>query len=109
MEETAVAEAPDGRAEAGSAEAEGEVPPPERPDPERDACTRKGGRMVAGPGGFGRLCVQPTPDAGKRCESAGDCTGHCLARGNVCAPLTPLMGCHDILLAGGERVTQCIE
>lgn len=86
-----------------------EAPEPERPDPERAACERTGGRMVAGPGGFGRLCVQPTPDAGKACRASGDCSGHCLARGNVCAPLTPLLGCHDILLAGGERVTQCIE
>lgn len=86
-----------------------EAPLPEILDPERTACEREGGRMVSGPGGFGRLCVQPTPDAGKACRASGDCSGHCLARGNVCAPLTPLMGCHDILLSAGQRVTQCIE
>lgn len=84
-------------------------PPPPPPDPETLACTRRGGQMVSGPGGFGRLCQVLTNDGGRPCRGAGDCTGHCLARGNVCAPVTPLLGCHDILLTDGRRVTQCIE
>jgi hypothetical protein len=86
-----------------------EAAAPARPDPELLACTREGGRMVPGPGGFGRVCITPTPDAGKACRSDDDCSGHCLARGNVCAPITPLMGCHDIWLSSGQRVTQCIQ
>jgi hypothetical protein len=99
-------------ADAGAGEGAATAPetrPEPPPDPATRACTRGGGRMVAGPGGFGRVCVTPTQDAGKPCRTSGDCSGHCLARGNVCAPITPLMGCHDILLAQGQRTTQCIE
>jgi hypothetical protein len=86
-----------------------EAAPPPPPDPETAACRARGGRMISGPGGYGRLCQTPTPDAGRPCTSARDCAGLCLARGNVCAPVMPLLGCHDILQSDGSRVTQCIE
>jgi len=79
------------------------------PDAATAACVARGGSMSAGPAGIGRICVMPTPDAGRRCDRAGDCTGYCLARSRSCAPVTPLLGCHEVLMSDGRRMNQCIQ
>lgn len=76
---------------------------------ERAACTARGGSFSpSGPGGA-LACIMPTSDAGQPCADSDDCEGLCLARSASCAPLTPLFGCHEVLLAGGLRATQCID
>lgn len=76
---------------------------------ERAACIARGGNFSpSGPGGT-LACILPTSDAGQPCTASEDCEGLCLARSASCAPLTPLFGCHEVLLAGGLRVTQCID
>ena len=107
-------ESPPGAAET-QPEAAAESPPPsadrvaEPVDPATAACRARGGTMSPGPAGIGQLCVMPTRDAGRPCTRAGDCTGYCLARSQTCAPVTPLLGCHEVLMADGRRMTQCIE
>jgi hypothetical protein len=54
-------------------------------------------------------CIRRTPDAGKRCTSANDCSGACLARSQSCAPLDPLIGCQEILTASGARAMLCVD
>lgn len=86
-------------------------PPPPEPPPlaaERLACQRQGGTLQPRAGGL-LACVRSTRDAGRACAAADQCQGDCLARSGTCAPLTPLYGCHEVLLAGGARVTQCLE
>jgi hypothetical protein len=55
------------------------------------------------------ICQFTTRDGGKRCTRESQCEGLCLARSGTCAPVEPLMGCHDILQDNGTRATQCIE
>lgn len=75
---------------------------------QRAACAREGGRLQTLVGGL-VACIRPTRDAGRACTGASDCEGLCLARSGTCAPITPLYGCHEVLLAPGSRVTQCLE
>ena len=82
-------------------------------DPGREArlqadCVAEGGRWGRG-GAGGALCYRDTPDANRPCDSADDCTGLCLARSGTCAPVTPFLGCHEILTAAGARATLCVE
>lgn len=70
-------------------------------------CIRSGGEFVHANGGF--LCQSVPRDAGKACSSGRDCESACLARSRSCAPVTPLLGCNEILNDGGVAVTQCIE
>lgn len=72
-------------------------------------CERGGGRFVPRRHGGIYDCLRSTRDAGQSCTRAGDCEGLCLARSGSCAPFTPLLGCHEVLDAGGGRMTQCIE
>lgn len=55
------------------------------------------------------VCVRVTKDAGEYCKSANDCEGDCLARSHSCAPVSPLLGCNDILTENGTPVTQCVQ
>jgi hypothetical protein len=71
------------------------------------ACERRQGRYVAV--GGARTCVTPTSDGGKQCRGKGDCSGQCLARSNSCAPVSPLLGCNEILQSDGRRVTLCLD
>ena len=73
----------------------------------RASCTAKGGRFRAV--GNGHICFTETPDAGEFCSVSTDCTTECLARTRTCAPLSPLLGCHEIFTATGAIVTQCRE
>jgi len=55
------------------------------------------------------ICLRRMPDAGKRCTSAGDCRGACLARSQTCSPFDPLIGCQEILTASGRRAMLCVD
>lgn len=57
----------------------------------------------------GYVCFRQTRDAMKGCERDSDCEGFCLARSRTCAPVTPLLGCNEILTSLGVRSTVCIE
>jgi len=85
-------------------------PPPEPPllAERRRACVREGGRMVPRAGGV-LACVRMTGDGGRACTASRQCEGECLARSGTCAPVTPLHGCHEVWLAPGSRVTQCLD
>jgi hypothetical protein len=54
-------------------------------------------------------CAWATSDANKSCAAAGDCEGLCLARSRTCAPITPLLGCNEILTASGSAATLCVD
>lgn len=73
------------------------------------ACEKRGGRWSVAGGGTAAFCQTPTRDAGKSCRRSTDCTGYCLNKSNTCAPVTPMLGCHDILNEQGRMLTQCIN
>lgn len=75
---------------------------------QRAACAREGGRLQSLASGL-VTCIRQTGDAGRACTGASDCEGVCLARSGTCAPITPLYGCHEVLLSPGSRVTQCLD
>ena len=89
------------------------LPPPATLPPilrdRQTACERDGGRLVQ----RGRTglydCLRQTGDPGRPCTRATDCEGACLARSRSCAPMAPLLGCHEVLDPGGARVTICLE
>lgn len=85
-------------------------PPPDTPivAAQRRACAREGGTLQPRASGI-LACVRTTRDAGQRCTASRECEGECLARSGTCAPFTPLFGCHEVLLAPGSQVTQCLE
>lgn len=70
------------------------------------ACEKQGGSYVAVKSMF--ACVRVPRDAGKRCTSAAECSGECLARSGTCAPYDPLLGCNEVLDTLGRRVTLCL-
>jgi hypothetical protein len=109
-EATAVDAAVTGEAaatEAASDETEAAPPPPPKSELQI-ACERKRGDWVATSGGR-MFCQLTTRDGGKSCTRESQCEGLCLARSGTCAPVTPLMGCQEILQDDGSRATQCIE
>ncbi len=72
------------------------------------ACIKGGGEYVQVDNG-NYLCLEQTSDNGKSCSVASDCESACLARSQSCAPVSPLLGCNEILTGSGLRVMQCIE
>lgn len=76
---------------------------------ERTACERDGGRWAPRAGDAVYVCYRETPDAGKLCSGASDCEGLCLARSRTCSPITPFLGCHEVLTEGGGRATLCVQ
>lgn len=78
-------------------------------DQAHEQCISSGGDFLREGEGQSFLCVGVPKDAGKSCDSANDCEGDCLARSHTCAPVSPLLGCDEVLTAGGLSVTQCIE
>jgi hypothetical protein len=75
----------------------------------RNQCAQAGGRLGRrGASGALTCFIQPR-DAGKICSRASDCQGACLARSGTCSPVIPLLGCHEVLLDSGRRVTECLE
>ncbi|MBJ3763436.1 hypothetical protein ILP92_11835 [Maribius pontilimi] len=84
-----------------------QIQPPEPPaSPAQLKCVADGGRWARA-GEVGYVCYQTPRDANKFCRSSDDCEGACLAKSRTCAPITPLMGCHEILNRSGTRSTQC--
>ena len=55
------------------------------------------------------VCYRETGEGTKQCTSSNDCSGDCLARSRTCSPITPLLGCNDILDSQGVAITQCLE
>jgi hypothetical protein len=115
-EETPTGDADDTPAEAEDTAAEAieepaaapEVPPEEKSE-QQIACERKKGTWSLAGRGEIRICIFRTRDAGKRCVSSKQCDGDCLARSGTCSPIKPLIGCNEVLVDSGMRVTQCIE
>lgn len=72
-------------------------------------CVASGGTWGQGarPGAF--TCFQRTGDGGRACAASTECEGLCLARSRTCAPVTPLLGCNDVLDSRGQASTLCIE
>ncbi len=87
--------------------------------PEVDACTAKGGELRP----LGRLqrvqCVVPNADAGKTCTTKSDCSGQCLAIGEVVAgaPASGVcqrdasenFGCRQRIDGGVAQGTICVD
>lgn len=68
------------------------------------------GDVWARAGGEGAFaCLRRTPDAGRRCTRATECSGTCLARSSTCAPFDPMVGCTEVLTASGTRAMQCLN
>jgi hypothetical protein len=87
-----------------------EPPPPVVvKSPAQITCERRGGRWSVTGGGAAAFCQTPTRDGGKSCRASTDCTGYCLEKSRTCAPVTPMLGCHDILNEAGRMLTQCIN
>lgn len=99
-----------------TAEADGDAPAEEAP-PEPDifaqaraVCEAEDGRFGRAPGGTeARICFRTPDDANQPCRTNADCEGPCLARSRTCAPILPLLGCHDVILSSGMRATECIQ
>lgn len=75
----------------------------------QDQCARSGGRIGRRGASDALTCFIQPKDAGQRCTRASDCEGACLARSGTCSPVIPLLGCNEILLDTGLRVTECRE
>ncbi len=73
------------------------------------ACEKRRGVWSSTGAGKAAFCQTPTRDGGKSCRAASDCTGYCLAKSGTCAPVSPMLGCHDILDDAGRMLTQCIN
>lgn len=87
------------------------TPAPEKPDANataRAACVAKGGNYTRTKAGA-FVCVTRTGDNGRVCTASSQCEGACLARSGTCSPVTPLIGCHDIVTDGGGMATVCID
>lgn len=76
---------------------------------ERTACERTGGRWGLRAGDSLFVCYRETRDAGKLCRTADDCQGLCLARSRTCSPITPFLGCHEVLTDAGLPATLCVD
>jgi hypothetical protein len=97
--------APAGAAAPSSSAPQGETPLMAQ---QRRGCEAEGGVLRPRPGGL-LACVRVTGDSGRACTASSQCQSECLARSGTCAPVTPLFGCHEVLLAPGNRVTQCVD
>ncbi len=76
----------------------------------RALCEAEGGRFGRAPGATeARICFRTPDDANQPCRTNADCEGPCLARSRTCAPILPLLGCHDVILSSGMRATECIQ
>ncbi len=85
------------------------TPPPPPVPPEQALCEKSGGQWSSVDATSGHVCVHRTRDSAKACHRKTDCQGECLATSGTCAPITPLMGCNDILQANGVRMTLCLQ
>ena len=78
-------------------------------DAERTQCLAEGG--TAGRGGLvpNEVCFRPTPDAGKACTKASDCSGLCMADTMTCSKVTPQFGCFEMMTEDGQKVGLCVD
>ncbi|GAA6164790.1 hypothetical protein NBRC116590_24940 [Pelagimonas sp. KU-00592-HH] len=85
---------------------------PRGPTPDKAAqaaCLAEGGTYeIAGIAGQ-YVCIRPTVDAGKSCSAESDCSGFCMAETRTCSAVTPMFGCHPILLDDGSHAEICID
>ncbi|MEO1307433.1 MAG: hypothetical protein AAFV38_05755 [Pseudomonadota bacterium] len=90
-----------------------EAPEPEKPvrsilfEQEQLACEKQGGRFGKGGDQGLNYCFRTPKDAGKACSGSADCEGICLAKSRTCAPVVPLLGCNEELVARGRVATTC--
>lgn len=96
--------------ETGAPEAEEAAPkPPDRNAAAKAACERGGGFFSATSGGKAGYCARYTRDGNRSCEASSACEGYCLARSRTCAPITPLIGCHQVLSDRGVEERTCLN
>lgn len=76
---------------------------------ERAQCLAEGGTV--GRGGLmpNEVCFRPTPDAGKSCMKASDCSGLCMADTMTCSKVTPQFGCFEMMNEDGQQVGLCVD
>jgi hypothetical protein len=101
--------APQPEAEPAAEPALAPVAPAEVKTEAQLACEKRKGKWSPVGSGILRTCIFETGDGGKQCDRESQCEGVCLARSRTCSPITPLLGCHEILQDNGARVTLCIE
>ena len=82
---------------------------PEFVEQQRAICERRGGSWGSGTGRATNICFLTPKDANQPCAQSSDCEGQCLARSRTCAPVMPLLGCHEVLMAGGFPATVCLD
>lgn len=70
-------------------------------------CLEQGGTVVTGMAG--PTCAKPTPDAGKSCSRASDCSGFCLGETMTCSPVTPMFGCYEVVTETGQKASVCVD
>lgn len=88
----------------------GDAGPPILLNPQSKAACSAAGGTWAPRGLFPMpLCTLPNPDAGKSCQSAGDCIGVCLAETRTCSSVRPIFGCYAFLDEEGREVTICAD
>jgi hypothetical protein len=107
--EAAAADAAAERPKTNAGEPRPEEAPPLLKSEAWIACEKRGGVWERAAAGSAAFCQMPTRDGGKQCRRSTDCEGYCLARSGTCAPVTPLLGCQDILNENGRMLTQCIN
>ncbi len=72
-----------------------------------ESCLQKGGQVVNGL--VGPSCGMPTPDAGKSCKKASDCSGSCLGETMTCSKITPQFGCYQVVMEDGQKIGLCVD
>ena len=93
---------PDSERPDGVIEGPGPIEPPPHLNP---PCP--GGTVVVGMAG--PTCAKPTPDAGKACTNASDCSRSCMADTMTCSTISPQFGCYDIVMEDGQKVGLCVD
>ena len=73
---------------------------PEFVEQQRTICEARGGSWGSGEDRATNICFLTPKDANEPCTQASDCEGQCLARSRTCAPVMPLLGCHDVFMSG---------
>ncbi|MPQ92915.1 hypothetical protein [Thioclava sp. JE_KL1] len=79
----------------------------EKIDAGKFECVARGGKWLARDGAF--ICVTMTSDSGKSCQAGSECEGECLARSKTCAPVTPLLGCNEVMSEAGYPMQLCVQ
>lgn len=82
-------------------------PGPTLTDADRADCTDHGGTVVTG--FAGPTCAKATPDAGKSCKKASDCSGSCMTDTMTCSKITPQFGCYEVVMEDGQKAGLCVD